>query len=94
MFQKGYIYPYQPPSETRPFAVAGSGVTKDRGKDSETSRNKRLLFLETLFLVFARTLSLGSETSFYDRAFGLLVSPTFLEPPRVARVWSRVDSSL
>ena len=26
---------------------------------------------------------------FYDRAFGLFASPTFLEPPRVARVQSR-----
>ena len=35
-------------------------------------------------LVFARTPSLGSEPSFYDRAFGLLVSLTFLEPLRIA----------
>ena len=38
--------------------------------------------------------SLGFEPSFYDRAFGLLASPTFLEPPHVAGVWSRVGSSL
>ena len=42
------------------------------------------LVLETLFLIFARTPSLGSEPSFCDRAFSLLVSPTFLEPPRIA----------
>ena len=42
-----------------------------------------------LFLVFARTPSLGSESSFYDRAFGLLVSPISLKPPRVAGVQSR-----
>ena len=45
-------------------------------------------------LVFARTPSLGSEPSFYDRALGLLASLTFLEPPRVAGVQSRVGSSL
>ena len=45
-------------------------------------------------LVFARTPSLGSEPSFYDCAFGLLMGPTFLEPPRVAGVRSRVGSSL
>ena len=43
-----------------------------------------LFVLEMLFLVFVRTPSLGSEPSFCDRAFGLLASPTFLEPPRVA----------
>ena len=32
--------------------------------------------------------------SFYDRAFGLLASPTFLEPPPVVGVRLRVDSSL
>ena len=37
-----------------------------------------------LFLFFVHTPSLGSRPSFYDRAFGLLASPTFLEPPRVA----------
>ena len=42
------------------------------------------LVLETLFLVFVRTPSLGSEPSFYDHAFGLLASPTFLEPPHIA----------
>ena len=32
--------------------------------------------------------------SFYDRAFGLLASPTFLEPPPITGVQSRVGSSL
>ena len=32
--------------------------------------------------------------SFYDRAFVVLASPTFLEPPPVAGVRSRVDSPL
>ena len=31
---------------------------------------------------------------FYDRAFGLRASPTFIEPPPVAGVWSRIGSSL
>ena len=31
--------------------------------------------------------------SFYDRAFGLLASPTFLEPPHIAGVRSMVGSS-
>ena len=47
------------------------------------------LVLETLFLVFARTPSLGSEPSFYDYVFGLLASLTSLEPPRIAGVRSR-----
>ena len=47
-----------------------------------------------LVLVFARTPSLGSEPAFYDHAFDLLVSPTFLEPPRIAGARSRVDLSL
>ena len=42
--ERVYVYPYHPSSETRPLAVAGSGVTKDQGEDSETSRRKRLLF--------------------------------------------------
>ena len=42
------------------------------------------LILETLFLVFVCTPSLGSEPSFCDHTFGLLASPTFLEPPHVA----------
>ena len=33
--------------------------------------------------------SLGSEPSSYDHAFGLLVSPTSLEPLRIAGVRSR-----
>ena len=32
--------------------------------------------------------------SFYDRAFVVLASPTFLEPPPVAGVRSRIGSSL
>ena len=47
------------------------------------------LILEMLFLVFVRTASLGSEQSFYDRTFGVLASPTFLEPPRVVGVRSK-----
>ena len=47
------------------------------------------LVLEMLLLVFVRTPSLGSEPSFYDRVFGLFASPTSLEPPRVAGIWSR-----
>ena len=35
-------------------------------------------------MFFVRTPSLGFEPSFCDRAFGLLVSLTFLEPLRVA----------
>ena len=31
---------------------------------------------------------------FYDRVFGLRVSPTFLEPPPVVGVQSRIGSSL
>ena len=31
--------------------------------------------------------------SFYDRAFGLLASPTILEPPHIARVRTKVGSS-
>ena len=48
------------------------------------------LILEMLFLVFARTPSLGSEPLFCDRAFGLLASQTFLEPPHIGGVRSRV----
>ena len=59
----------------------------------KTDRRKRFV-LETLFLVFIRTPSLGSEPSFYDLVFGLLASPTFLEPPGIAGVRSRVGSSL
>ena len=62
-----------------PLPLLGSGVTKDREKGIETSRRKASL-------VFVRTPSLGSEPSFYDRAFGLLVSPTFLEHLRIAGV--------
>ena len=42
-----------------------------------------------LFLFFVHTPSLGSEPSFYDRVFGLLVSPTSLEPSCVVGVQSR-----
>ena len=42
-----------------------------------------------VILSFCTYPSLGSEPSSYDHAFGLLASPTSLEPPHVARVWSR-----
>ena len=74
--------------------LLGSGFTKDREDDSVTGRRKRFFVLEMLFLIFVHTPSLGSEPSFYDHTFGLLASPTFLEPPRVAGVLSRVGSSL
>ena len=38
--------------------------------------------------------SLGSKPLFCDLAFGLLTSPTFLKPPRIVGVRSRVGSSL
>jgi len=41
-------------------------------------------------LVLARPPSLGFELSFYDHALGLFISPTFLEPPRVAGIQSWV----
>ena len=88
LFQKGYIYTLiSPRVRPDPLLLPGSGFTKDRGDDSETGGRKR--FLETLFLVFVRTVSLGSEPSFCNYAFGLLASPTSLEPPRVAGVRSR-----
>ena len=66
--------------------LPGLGFTKDRGDDSETGKRKHFFVSETLFLVLVHTPSLGSEPSFYDRAFGLLVSPTSLEPPHVVGV--------
>ena len=69
--------------------LLGLGFTKDRGDDSETSRGKRFCVSETLFLVFVCIPSLGSKPSFCDHVFGLLASPTSLEPPRVAGVRSR-----
>ena len=47
-----------------------------------------------VILSFCTYPSLGSEPSSYDRAFGLLVSPTSLEPPHIAGFRSRVGSSL
>ena len=47
------------------------------------------MVLEMLFLVFVHIPSLEFEPSFCDHAFGLLASPTSLEPPRVAGVRSR-----
>ena len=84
LFQNEYIYTLiSPRVRPDPLSLLGSGVTKDRGGDSE---EKASLVLEMLFLVFAHTPSLGSKPSFYDHAFGLLTSPTFLEPPRVTGV--------
>ena len=72
-----------------PLPLSKLGFTKDRGDDSETGRRKRFFVSETLFLVFVRTASLGSEPSFYDRTFSLLASPTSLETPRIVGVWLR-----
>ena len=43
------------------------------------------LVLETLFLVFVRIPSLGSEPSFCDHTFGLHVSPIFHRSPMSSR---------
>ena len=83
-----YIYPYHR-VRPDPLPLPGLGFTKDRGDDSETGKRKRFFVSKTLFLVFVRTPSLGPEPSFYDRAFGLLASPTSLEPLCVIGVWSR-----
>jgi len=72
-----------------PLPLPGLGFTKDRRDDSETGKGKCFFVLETLFFIFIRIPSLGSEPSFGDRAFGLLVSPTSLEPSHVAGVQSR-----
>jgi len=63
-----------------PLRLLGSNVTRDRREDSETT------------LVFACTPSLGFYLLFYDYAFGLIASPAFPEPPRVAGIQSRVGS--
>ena len=71
ILERVYLYPYQPSSETRPLAVAGGWVSlKIEERIAE-------LVGESVSC-FCAYPSLGSELLFYDHAFGLLMSPTFL----------------